>query len=194
MTMRICVPLGRCDLLATEFHANTHPGKGIATERGRGRLYRAPADRYDGAKLNRCDGPPVLFNLRTIQAAGAVLLMLVAGCAPMPAPSGVEDGRYLVYFNELSASLSPDALNVIATASQRAKEVGARTVLVQGRASATGSPAANQHLTETRTQAVYDALQKDGVNPSSIQQQPLGQATTTDTTVMDRRVDIVLFK
>ena len=136
----------------------------------------------------------MLFNLRTIQAAGAVLLLLVAGCAQMPATSGVEDGRYLVYFDELSASLSPDALNVVATASQRAREVGAKAVLVQGRASATGSPAANQHLTETRTQAVYDALQKDGVNPAIIQQQPLGQATATDTSVMDRRVDIVLFK
>jgi peptidoglycan-associated lipoprotein len=137
---------------------------------------------------------PVLFRLRTIQAAGAILLLL-AGCAPMPtAPSGAEDGRYLVYFNEFSAYLSPDALNVIATASQRAKEIGAKTVLVQGRASATGSEAANQKLTETRTQVVYDALQKDGVNPTAIQQQPLGQTTTTDTSVMDRRVDIVLFK
>jgi outer membrane protein OmpA-like peptidoglycan-associated protein len=136
----------------------------------------------------------VLFRLRTIQAAGAVLLLL-AGCAPMPAaPSGVEDGRYLVYFNEFSADLSPDALNVVATAAQRAKEVGAKSVLVQGRASATGSPAANQKLTETRTQIVYDTLQKDGVNPTIIQQQPLGQTTTTDTSVMDRRVDIVLYK
>jgi peptidoglycan-associated lipoprotein len=137
---------------------------------------------------------PVLFRLRPIQAAGAVLLLL-AGCAPMSsAPSGVEDGRYLVYFNEFSANLSPDAQNVVATAAQRAKEIGARSVLVQGRASATGSEAANQKLTETRTQVVYDTLQKDGVNPTIIQQQPLGQTTTTDTSVMDRRVDIVLYK
>ena len=134
-----------------------------------------------------------MFRLRTIQAAGAVLLILIAGCVPM-ATNGVEDSRYLVYFNEFSAFLSPDAQNVIATAAQRAKEIGAKTMLVQGRASATGSPAANQRLTETRTQVVYDALQKDGVNPTIIQQQPLGQTTTTDTTVMDRRVDIVLFK
>ena len=112
----------------------------------------------------------------------------------MATPTGVEDSRYLVYFNEFSAFLSPDAQNVIATAAQRAKEVGAKTVLVQGRASATGSPAANQHLTETRTQVVYDALQKDGVNPTIIQQQPLGQTTTTDTSVMDRRVDVVLYR
>jgi peptidoglycan-associated lipoprotein len=137
---------------------------------------------------------PVLFRLRPIQAAGAVLLLL-AGCAPMSsAPSGIEDGRYLVYFNEFSANLSPDAQNVVATAAQRAKEIGARSVLVQGRASATGSEAANQKLTETRTQVVYDTLQKDGVNPTIIQQQPLGQTTTTDTSVMDRRVDIVLYK
>ena len=133
------------------------------------------------------------IRLQTIPAA--LLLLVVAGCAPMATtPTGAEDGRYLVYFNEFSASLSPDAQNVVATAAQRAKEVGAKSVLVQGRASATGSAAANQHLTETRTQVVYDALQKDGVNPTIIQQQPLGQTTTTDTSVMDRRVDIVLLK
>lgn len=131
---------------------------------------------------------------RSLQAACAALLILLTGCAPTVAPGGVEDGRYLVYFNEFSAFLSPDAQNVIATAAQRAKEGGAKSVLIQGRASATGSPAANQHLTETRTQVVYDALQKDGVNPTIIQQQPLGQTTTIDTSVMDRRVDIVLYK
>ena len=105
-----------------------------------------------------------------------------------------EDGRYLVYFNDFSAYLSSDAQNVVATAAQRVKETGVKAVRVEGRASATGSPAANQALTETRTQVVYDQLQKDGVNPTTIQQQPLGQTTTTDTSVMDRRVDIVLLK
>ena len=112
---------------------------------------------------------------------------------PQPT-SSPEIGRYLVYFNEFSANLSPDALNVIGEAAQYAKENRAKAIRVEGRASATGSPAANQHLTETRTQVVYDALQKDGVDPTIIQQQPLGQTTTTDTTVMDRRVDIVLLK
>ena len=105
-----------------------------------------------------------------------------------------EDGRYLVYFNEFSAYLSPDAQNVITTAAQRIREHGIRVVRIEGRASATGSAAANQHLTETRTQVVYDQLQKDGVDPTTIQQQPLGQTTSTDTSVMDRRVDIVLLK
>jgi outer membrane protein OmpA-like peptidoglycan-associated protein len=130
-----------------------------------------------------------------IQIAGAFLLLL-AGCAPQPmaTTSMTEDGRYLVYFNEFSAYLSPDAQNVVATAAQRIKERGIRVVRVEGRASATGSPAANQALTETRTQVVYDQLQKDGVDPTTIQQQPLGQTTSTDTSVMDRRVDIVLLK
>lgn len=143
-------------------------------------------------EFNFSDGQPV-FRLQTIQAAGAFLLILVAGCAPQPMPSA-ESGRYLVYFNEFSANLSDDAHRVVAEAASKAKELGARTVRIEGRASATGSPAANQHLTETRTQVVYDELQKDGVNPTMIQQQPLGQTTTTDTSVMDRRVDIVLLK
>jgi outer membrane protein OmpA-like peptidoglycan-associated protein len=139
--------------------------------------------------------PPVL-RPSLIRAAGTLLLALVAGCAPQPVAttSMAEQGRYLVYFNEFSAYLSPDAQNVVATAAQRIRETGVRVVRVQGRASATGSPAANQHLTETRTQVVYDQLQRDGVDPTVIQQQPLGQTTTTDTSVMDRRVDIVLYR
>jgi len=46
---------------------------------------------------------------------------------------------------------------------------------------------ANRHLSGTRTRVVHDALQKDGVNSPIIQQQPLCQFTTTDTSVMDPR-------
>jgi outer membrane protein OmpA-like peptidoglycan-associated protein len=145
---------------------------------------------YDGATFNFSDGISVL---QKVQAIGALLCLLVAGCAQQPAPSP-EDSRYLVYFNEFSANLSDEARDVIATAAKRIHEVGIKTVRVEGRASATGSASANQYLTETRTQVVYDALQKDGVDPTIIQQQPLGQTTTTDTSVMDRRVDIVLLK
>jgi outer membrane protein OmpA-like peptidoglycan-associated protein len=143
--------------------------------------------------LNLSDGPTVF--LRPIHAAGALFLLVLAGCAPMQPPQGMaEAGRYLVYFNEFGANLTPDAKNVIAEAAAKAREYGAKVVKIEGRASATGSAAANQRLTETRTQVVYDALQKDGVDPTIIQQQPLGQVTTTDTSVMDRRVDVVLLK
>ncbi|HWB49361.1 MAG TPA: OmpA family protein [Stellaceae bacterium] len=130
----------------------------------------------------------------TLRAAGAVLLVILAGCAPVAPQGAAEAGRYLVYFNEFSANLTSDARNVIAEAAKFAKEHAVRTIRIEGRASATGSAAANQHLTETRTQVVYDALQKDGIDPTIIQQQPLGQTTTVDTSVMDRRVDIVLLK
>jgi outer membrane protein OmpA-like peptidoglycan-associated protein len=120
--------------------------------------------------------------------------VILAGCAPVQPQPAPEVGRYLVYFNEFSANLTSDAKNVIAEAAAKAREYGARTIRIEGRASATGSAAANQRLTETRTQVVYDALQRDGVDPTMIQQQPLGQAINADTSVMDRRVDVVLLK
>jgi outer membrane protein OmpA-like peptidoglycan-associated protein len=67
-------------------------------------------------------------------------------------------------------------------------------VRIEGRASATGSPVANQHLAETRTQVVYDELQKDGINPASLVQAPIGQTGSGDISVMERRVDIVLLR
>jgi outer membrane protein OmpA-like peptidoglycan-associated protein len=141
---------------------------------------------------NLNDGPTVL--LRPIHAAGAFLLLALAASAPLQAQVTTEAGRYLVYFDEFSANLTPDAQKVIAEAAAKAKESGARTVRIEGRASATGSPEANRLLTQTRTQVVYDALQKDGVDPKIIQQAPLGQVTATDTSVTDRRVDVVLLK
>ncbi|HEU0216883.1 MAG TPA: OmpA family protein [Stellaceae bacterium] len=135
--------------------------------------------------------------LRPIHAARAFLLLvlILGAAAPLQAQAPTtEAGRYLVYFDEFSANLTPDAQNVIAEAAAKAKEYGARTVRIEGRASATGSPEANRLLTQTRTQVVYDALQKDGVDPKIIQQQPLGQTTATDTSVMERRVEVVLLK
>jgi outer membrane protein OmpA-like peptidoglycan-associated protein len=125
--------------------------------------------------------------------AGAFLLVLLAGCAPQQMPSP-EAGRYLIYFDEFSARLGPDARNVIAEAASKAKEYGAKTVRIEGRASATGSPVANQRLAETRAQVVYDELQKDGVDPTTMAQAPIGQTGSGDTGVTDRRVDVVLLR
>jgi outer membrane protein OmpA-like peptidoglycan-associated protein len=141
---------------------------------------------------NLNDGPTVL--LRPIHTAGAFLLLVHAASAPLQAQVTTEAGRYLVYFDEFSANLTPDAQKVIAEAAAKAKESGVKTVRIEGRASATGSAEANRLLTATRTQVVYDALQKDGVDPKIIQQQAPGQVTTTDTSVTDRRVDVVLLK
>ena len=142
--------------------------------------------------LNLTDGPTVL--LRPILAAGAFLLLVLVACTGAQAQGATEAGRYLVYFDEFSANLTPEAQNALAEAAAKAKEAGAKTIRIEGRASATGSAEANRYLTQTRTQVVSDALQKDGVDPKIIQQQPLGQATTTDSSVMQRRVDVVLLK
>lgn len=125
--------------------------------------------------------------------AAALLIALLAGCVPQPA-GAPEAARFLVYFDEVSANLTPAARQVVADAAKQAREIGARTVRIEGRASATGSPAGNQRLAEMRTQATYDELQKDGVNPAIIQQVPIGPTGSGDPGVSERRVDIVLLK
>ena len=85
-------------------------------------------------------------------------------------PSAAGDGeRFLVYFDEFSANITPQAQAVIADAvGQGQGDLSARAIRIEARASATGSPAANQKLTETRAQVVADELQKDGLEPGHV--------------------------
>jgi outer membrane protein OmpA-like peptidoglycan-associated protein len=100
--------------------------------------------------------------------------------------------RYLVYFDEFSAYLSPDSKAKIALVAKRAKEVGAQMITVQARASATGTVQTNRKLAETRSSIVADQLQADGIARSIIQQVPIGQTGSNDPTVTERRVDIII--
>jgi len=120
----------------------------------------------------------------------AALLILLAACLPMTA----DEGRFLVYFDEFSANLTPEARKVVADAVRRARETNARLVRIEARASATGSPAANQRLAETRSQVVADELRADGMSPAMLRQVPIGQTGSGDPSVAERRVDIVLEK
>ena len=96
---------------------------------------------------------------------GLVVLGAVAGCMPQAqAPQGGE--RFLVYFDEFSANITPQAQSVIDDAAAKAKATRPKAIRIEARASATGSPAANQKLTETRAQVVADALQRDGLDPT----------------------------
>ena len=79
-----------------------------------------------------------------------------------------------------------------ADAAKRARDINARRVRIEGRASATGSPEANKKLAETRTQVVADELTKDGIQKPMIWQVPIGQTGSGDPGVAERRVDIVL--
>ncbi|MBV9859225.1 MAG: OmpA family protein [Alphaproteobacteria bacterium] len=122
--------------------------------------------------------------------AAAALLAAVAGCAQMQM-SGEPD-RSLVFFNDVSAELSPEARDTIAETAKRARDTGARAIRVEGRASPTGSPEANKKLAEMRTFVVADALQQDGVGAATIRQVPIGEVRSDDPGVTDRRVDMVI--
>jgi outer membrane protein OmpA-like peptidoglycan-associated protein len=100
--------------------------------------------------------------------------------------------RYLVYFDEFSAYLSPRSKKIIAHAAKQAKAEGAKAITVQARASATGTPQTNMYLAETRSSIVADQLEADGIPQSMIKQQPIGQTGSSDPSVRNRRVDIIL--
>ena len=118
----------------------------------------------------------------------ALAFAFLAACVP----TGVDNGRFLVYFDEFSANLTPEARTVLADAARKARETNSRSVRIEARASATGSPVANQRLAETRSQVVADELRADGITPAMLRQVPIGQTGSGDPTVAERRVDIVL--
>jgi peptidoglycan-associated lipoprotein len=130
---------------------------------------------------------------------GLCLLLLVPAFAVAaqtpktgPGKTGAELPRYLVYFDEFSAYLSPSAKATIAQAASKAKAAGAKAITVQARASATGTPQTNMYLAETRSSIVADQLEADGIAKSMIKQQPIGQTGSHDPSVFNRRVDIIV--
>jgi outer membrane protein OmpA-like peptidoglycan-associated protein len=112
--------------------------------------------------------------------------------APATAGAKAEVPRYLIYFNEFSAYLSPRAKAIIAKAAKQAKQTGVKSITVQARASATGTVQTNKYLAMTRASIVADELEADGIEPAMVEQQPIGQTGSSDPSVFNRRVDIVL--
>lgn len=100
--------------------------------------------------------------------------------------------RYLVYFDEFSAYLSPRSKAIIARAAKEAKKTGAKTITVQARASATGTVQTNKYLAMTRASIVADQLEADGIEAAMVEQEPIGQTGSHDPSVFNRRVDIIL--
>ena len=89
-----------------------------------------------------------------------ILAALVASTAAsaQTAPSAANQGgaRFLVYFDEFSAFLSNEAKTIIADAAKRARETGAHRIVVQARASATGTAETNKYLAQTRSSIVAE--------------------------------------
>jgi peptidoglycan-associated lipoprotein len=124
----------------------------------------------------------------------ALALSMAANAqAPSAAPPGKADlPRFLVYFNEFSAFLSPRAKATIAQAAKEAKATGVKSITVQARASATGTVQTNKYLAMTRASIVADELAADGIEPAMVQEEPIGQTGSRDPSVFNRRVDIIL--
>ena len=116
-----------------------------------------------------------------------------AATAPPAAPAEAKaQPRFLIYFNEFSAYLSPRAKTIIAKAAKQAKATGAKSITVQARASATGTVQTNKYLAMTRASIVADELEAYGIQPQMVQQQPIGQTGSSDPSVFNRRVDIII--
>jgi outer membrane protein OmpA-like peptidoglycan-associated protein len=111
---------------------------------------------------------------------------------PLATPATAIGPRYLVYFDEFSAYLSPRAKKIIADAARRAKAAGAKSITVQARASATGTVQTNKYLAMTRASIVADQLEADGIAAAMVEQEPIGQTGSNDPTVYNRRVDIII--
>ena len=126
-------------------------------------------------------------------AAGAPPSAASPAAAPAEtAATAAKLPRYLVYFDEFSAYLSPRSKAIIARAAKEAKKADAKTITVQARASATGTVQTNKYLAMTRASIVADQLQADGIDPATVQQEPIGQTGSHDPSVFNRRVDIIL--
>jgi outer membrane protein OmpA-like peptidoglycan-associated protein len=122
----------------------------------------------------------------------AALVVSAAANAQTPPTAANQADRFLVYFDEFSAFLSNEAKTIIADATKHAQETGAKAIVVQARASATGTAETNKYLAMTRSSIVADQLVEDGIARTMIKQEPIGQTGSSDPTVYNRRVDIIL--
>jgi OmpA-OmpF porin, OOP family len=122
----------------------------------------------------------------------ALIVSTTASAQTAPSTTSQGGDRFLVYFDEFSAFLSDEAKRIIADAAKRARESGARTIVVEARASATGTVETNKYLAQTRSSIVTDQLEADGIARAMIRQEPIGQTGSNDPTVTERRVDIMI--
>ena len=129
---------------------------------------------------------------RLVTILMALVISTVASAQMAPGAANQSSPRFLVYFDEFSAFLSDESKTIIADAAKRARETGAHRIVVQARASATGTAETNKYLAQTRSSIVTDQLEADGIERTMIRQEPIGQTGSSDPSVYNRRVDIIL--
>ncbi len=119
--------------------------------------------------------------------AGLLLLSSLAACSNSDPPASQ---KFLVFFQEWSASLDDNAQGAITAAAGWAAQHPAEVVTVTGFAAPDGSQEANVALSRTRAQVVVDQLQKDGVANSRIRLTAQGPTDFTLAPQESRRVEI----
>ena len=129
---------------------------------------------------------------RLVTIVMALVIPTAASAQMAPSAATQSSPRFLVYFDEFSAFLSDESKTIIADAAKRARETGAHRIVVQARASATGTAETNKYLAQTRSSIVTDQLEADGIERTMIQQEPIGQTGSSDPSVYNRRVDIII--
>ena len=120
----------------------------------------------------------------------AAPIFALAGCAQMatPAPRTV-----VVFFTADSASLDPAAQAAIQQAAEAVRTNPSAIVHVRGFAAPdSGSAAFNKSLSETRAQAVADALVNAGVSRGRLRMESRGAVPFDLMPTEARRVEIVI--
>ena len=120
--------------------------------------------------------------------------------APMPAaaPAPAAARSYLVFFDWDKATLSERARAIVKEAAENSTRVQYTRLEVNGYTDTSGTPSYNQGLSLRRARAVAAELVRDGVPPSAISAQGLGDTNLLVSTgagvreAQNRRVEIII--
>jgi OmpA-OmpF porin, OOP family len=126
----------------------------------------------------------------------ARLLSFIQGSAPITKDTWFEFDR--LNFETDSAVLRPDSRDQLTNVAAILKAYPGAHVKIGGYTDNSGNPAANRQLSEARAEAVRDALDRLGVDPSRVQaegygdQHPIADNNTAEGRAKNRRVAILV--
>ena len=118
--------------------------------------------------------------------------------APEPAPKAVQPKDFLVFFDFDSATLTPEAQEILRSAAASAKESGAARVVLTGHADRAGPATYNVGLSQRRAEAAKAELVRLGLTAAEITTQAKGETEPLVATAdgvaepQNRRVEIVI--
>ena len=122
-----------------------------------------------------------------------LLCTLIPGVFLSSAQAQAPQGRkFVVYFEEWSASIDDNARGVIVDAAQHALSVPRVSVQVTGFADPSGSRRANELLSQLRAQRVLDFLRDQGISTARITSVGRGPTAFALSSQEARRVEIFI--